>query len=166
MRVGQHLINKHNASLCEGLLALWAARARICTRVCACTGRRPRGRVHWWPWGQNLVTFQTENVSWGVFLYRSSSCRHPNLVLLLPLAMPLLICVLNPLIINVLSLLLIPLLPSSLPPLYFFFAAWNASCKQYIGLGFLLSLSLCFFHLVCFLPKKGPAPCCLCLKPA
>jgi len=37
MRGGQHIINKHNASLCEGLLALWAAPACVCTRVCTRT---------------------------------------------------------------------------------------------------------------------------------
>ena len=34
MRGGQHLLYKyHNASWCEGLLALWAAPACVCTRV-------------------------------------------------------------------------------------------------------------------------------------
>jgi len=32
---GAHIINKRNASLCEVLLALWAAPTCVCTRVCA-----------------------------------------------------------------------------------------------------------------------------------
>jgi len=33
MQGGQHLVNKHNASLSECLLALWAARVSICTHA-------------------------------------------------------------------------------------------------------------------------------------
>ena len=87
--------------------------ARVCA-CCTCTSIATRACVRMYreapswkgtyidaPWGQNLATFK-HKILVGVFLYLTSSSHHSNLVLLLPLAMPLLFCVLNPLIVNAL----------------------------------------------------------------
>ena len=113
MRATHHLIIYPNAAYARAFGPLSCtcnvhACARVRVRACACEKMEVALLRGFWylhiaaPLSQNWL-FQKENVSWECSFY-TFSCHHLNLVPPLPLAMPLLICVLN-----VLSLLLIPL---------------------------------------------------------
>jgi hypothetical protein len=115
MRGEQHLINQHNASLHNNLLAVWAARAH----TGACEGIETVLLGEFWYLHccslESKSDYFKENTSIESVPSYKFELPHPNLVYLLPLATPLLFFALNSLIVNV------PLPPPHTPLFLFSF---------------------------------------------